>query len=152
MGPQALWRVRQSLKARGLNELKPRLMLRAKPMRFLAHPGELKRLRSRPGLAKSGISAAAAHGLDLVAGAELDSYVRARDLAAIEREHVLEPAEGTEGNVLLRIVPDPAWHLSRRLAPFAAVAIDLSEEADARSIRAGKKAIDRIERALKQAA
>jgi hypothetical protein len=151
MGPQALWRVRQNLKARGLKELKPRLMQRAEPRRFFAHPGELKRLGSRPDLAKSGISAAAAHGLDLVAGAEIDGYVRAGDLAPIERKHVLEPAAGMEGNVLLRVVPDPAWHLSGQLAPLAAVAIDLSEEADARSIRVGKKAIDRLERALKQA-
>lgn len=149
--PQALWRVRQSFKARGLNELKPRLMQRAEPRRFFVHPGELKRLRGRPELAKSGISAAAAHGLDLVAGAEIDGYVRAGDLAAIEREHALEPAAGVEGNVLLRVVPDPAWHLSGRLAPLAAVAIDLSEEADSRSIRAGKKAIDHIERVLEQA-
>lgn len=152
LGPQALWRVRQSLKARGLNELKPRLMQRAEARRFFAHPGELKRLRSRPDLAKSGISAAAAHGLDLVAGAEIDGYVRAGDLAAVEGEHALEPAAGMEGNVLLRVVPDSAWHLSGGLAPIAAIAIDLSEEADARSIRAGKKAIDRIEQALKQAA
>jgi len=151
LGPQALWRVRQSLKARGLSELKPRLIRRAEPRRFIAHPGELKRLHSRPDVAKSGISAAASHGIDLVAGAEIDGYVRAGDLAAIERKHALEPAEGMTGNVLLRVVPDPAWHLSGRLAPLAAVAIDLSEEADARSIRAGKKAIDRIERMLKQA-
>src|SRR5680860_213981 len=150
-GPQALWRVRQSLRARGLNELKPRLMQRAELKRFFAHPGELKRLRSHPDLARSGISASAAHGLDLVAGVEIDGYVRAGDLAAIERKHALEPAEGMEGNVLLRVVPNPAWHLSGRLAPLAAVAIDLSEEADARSIRAGKKAINRIERMLKQA-
>lgn len=150
LGPQTLWRVRQSLKARGLNELKPRLVHRAEPRRFIAHPGELKRLGSRPDLARSGISAAAAYGLDLVAGAEIDGYVRAGDLAAIEGEHALEPAGGMEGNVLLRVVPDPAWHLSGRLAPLAAVAIDLSEEADARSIRAGKKAINRIERMLKQ--
>lgn len=152
LGPQALWRVRQSLKARGLNKLKPGLIQRAEARRFFAHPGELKRLRGRPDLAKSGISAAAAHGLDLVAGAELDSYARAGDLAAIEREHALEPAEGVEGNVLLRIVPDSDWHLSGGVAPFAAVAIDLSEEADARSVRAGKKAIAAIERALKKQA
>jgi hypothetical protein len=144
--------VRQNLKARGLNELKPRLVQRAEAKRFLAHPGELKRLQSHPGLARSGISAAAAHDLDLVAGAEIDGYVRAGDLAAIERKHALEPADGMEGNVLLRVVPDPAWHLSGRLAPLAAVAIDLSEEADARSVRAGKKAIADIERALKKQA
>ncbi|HEX3735305.1 MAG TPA: helix-turn-helix domain-containing protein [Solirubrobacterales bacterium] len=151
LGAQALWRVRQSLKARGLSELKPRLIQRAGPKRFLAHPGELKRLRSRPNLVKSGISAAAAYDIDLVAGAEVDGYVRASDLAAIERKHALEPAEGLEGNILLRVVPDHSWHLSGRLAPLAAVAIDLSEEADARSIRAGKEAINRIERKLKQA-
>jgi hypothetical protein len=121
-------------------------------MRFIAHPGELGRLGSHPGLAKSGISAAAAHGLDLVAGAEIDGYVRAGDLAAIERKHALEPASGMDGNVLLRVVPDHAWQLSGRLAPLAAVAIDLSEEADSRSSRAGKKAIAGIERALKKQA
>lgn len=151
LGPQALWRVRQNLKVRRLSELRPRLVQRAEPMRFIVHPGELKRLRDRPDLARSGISAAAAHGLDLVAGAEIDGYVRAGDLAAFQRKHALEPADGMEGNVLLRVVPDPAWHLSGQLAPLAAVAIDLSEEADARSIRAGKKAIERIERKLKQA-
>jgi hypothetical protein len=144
--------VRQSLEARGLNELKPRLLQRAEPRRFHIHPSEIRRLGSHPDLAGSGISAAAAHGLDLVAGAEIDCYVRAGDLVAIERAHALEPAAGMEGNVLLRVVPDPAWHLSGGLAPLAAIAIDLSEEADARSIRAGKKAIDRIERTLKQAA
>lgn len=152
MGPQALWRVSQSLKARRLRELKPRLIQRAEPMRFIAHPGELKRLRNRPDLPMSGISAAGAYDLDLVAGAEIDGYMRAGDLARIEREHALEPAEGMEGNVLLRVVPDHAWHLSGRLAPLAAVAIDLSEEADARSSRAGKKAINGIERALKKQA
>lgn len=151
LGSQALWRVRQNLEARGLEELRPRLVRRAKPARFFAHPGELKRIGSCPDLAKSGISAAAVHGLDLVAGAEVDGYVRASNLAAMARKHALEPADGVEGNVLLRIVPDHAWHLPGRIAPLAAVAIDLSEEADARSIRAGKKAIDRIERKLKQA-
>lgn len=121
-------------------------------MRFIAHPGELKRLRDHSALAKSGISAVGAYGLDLVAGDEIDGYVRAGDLARLKREHALEPAEGMEGNVLLRVVPDPAWHLEGRLAPLAAVAIDLSEEADSRSIRVGKKAIDRLERSLKQAA
>jgi excisionase family DNA binding protein len=150
--PQALWRVRQNLRARGLNELKPRLMQRADPIRFTAHPGELKRLGSRPDLAKSGISAASAYGLDLVAAAEIDGYVRAGDLAAIEQRHALEPMEGTESNVRLRVVPDSAWHLSGRVAPLAAVAVDLSEEDDSRSVRAGEKAIDRIERMLKQAA
>lgn len=152
LGPQALWRVRQSLKARGLNELRPRLVRRAAPRRFLAHSGEMKRLGNRPDLAKSGISAAAAHGLDLVAGAELDGYVRAGNLSAIEREHALEPAKGVQGNVLLRIVPDSDWHLSGGVAPLAAVAIDLSEEADARSARAGKEAIAAIERALRKQA
>lgn len=152
LGPQALWRVRQSLKGRGLNELKPRLVQRAEARRFFAHPGELKRLRSRPDLAKSGISAAGTHGLDLVAGAEIDGYVRAGDLARIERGHALESAEGMEGNVLLRVVPDHAWYLSGQPAPLAAVAIDLSEEADTRSSRAGRKAIERIERVLKKQA
>lgn len=151
LGPQGLWRVRQNLKVRGLGELRPRLVQRAEPMRFIAHPGELERLRNCPDLTETGISAAAAHGLDLVAGAEIDGYVRAGDLAAIERKHALESADNTEGNVLLRVVPDPAWHLPGQLAPLAAVAIDLAEEADARSVRAGKKAIERIERELKQA-
>lgn len=152
LDPQALWRVRQSLKVRGLEGLKPRLAKRAEARRFIAHPGELKRLRGSSDLARSGVSAASAYGLDLVAGAEVDAYVRAEDLAAIARRHALEPVEGLEGNVLLRVVPDSAWHLSGRLPPLAAVAVDLSEEADSRSRRAGEKAMARIERSLRQSA
>ena len=125
----------------------PRLSRRAKRQPFYAHPGEIPHLAKEQAIVKSGISAAGAHHLDLAAGNGLDAYVPANRLAHIERDHALQPAVPGEANVLLRVVPDSAWHLNDlRVAPLAAVAMDLAEDPDSRSSRAGRLAIARLER------
>lgn len=56
-----------------------------------------------------------------------EGYVRERDLGAVEREHLLVPAEGAE-NVTVRVVPEEAGApLARSTAPWLAVATDLAE-------------------------
>lgn len=129
----------------------PRLDGRAGIHRFRAHPGEIAHLASEPNLVRSGISAAAALGFDLVAGREVDGYLREGELDRIVERHALEEAEGG-ANVILRAVPDGGrWERleGRRFAPEAAVALDLSEEADARSAAAGKAGLKRIDRSLR---
>lgn len=145
------WRLRQGLVFRGLAGLRPRLGRRAEPRRFHAHPSELGRLRARPELVKSGISASGHFNLGLAGGEELDGYVSGRALKRMQREHSLEPTGSGEGNVILRAVPDRAWHLprERQFAPIAAVAVDLSEDPDSRSSRIGKELIKRLDRGLK---
>ncbi len=55
---------------------------------------------------------------------------------------------GPEGNVRLRLVPDKAWRFPEGapIAPVAAVALDLAEDPDPRSSRAGRAALHDLDR------
>ena len=148
----ARWRADQSLAFRGLAELRPRLRRRAGVDRFRAHPGELDHLRANHDVIKSGISATGRYRLGLAAGREVDGYVRADRLDRLRRKHALEPADVGSANVVLRAVPDPAWHLDGDedddddVAPLAAVAVDLAEDPDSRSSRIGRELIKKLDR------
>ena len=147
LDPKARWRLRRALRLEGLGGLAPRLARRADSRVFRAHPGELPHVLEDPGLIRSGISAAGSYGLDLLSGAEADGYVPASRVSELQRSHALEPAGIGDGNVLLRVVPDSAWHLGRHdaVAPPAAVALDLLGAGDARSQGAGRKLLKRLE-------
>jgi len=143
----AKWRVRRSLATDGLQSLRARLVQRAELRRYWALAGELRALRKRDDFAHSGSSASGAYELGLVAPDALDAYVCAQSIAALERDHDLELAPGAEANVILRVVPDDAWILAgRRVAPVAAVALDLASYPDPRSGRAGEKLLKRLDR------
>lgn len=149
LSPQALWRMRRALRLEDLIALAPRLERRAEGRVFHVHPGELPHLLDDPGFVGSGISAAGSYDLDLLSGAEADGYVRESSLSKLQRAHALEPAGIGLGNVLLRVVPESAWHLDpdEEVAPPAAVALDLLGAADARSQRAGSRLLKRLEAA-----
>jgi hypothetical protein len=148
----SLWRLRNVLSLHGLAALRPRLRKRAVVHRFHAHPGQLSRLSEDRALVSSGISAASEYGLGLVAGGEVDGYVAASELDRLRREQALEAADGAEANVVLRAVPDSAWHLEEagESAPLAVVALDLAEDPDPRSARAGAQALRDVDRELKR--
>lgn len=147
--PKVSWRLRQSLKLEGLSGLIPRLSRRAHVAGFRAHPGEIKYVLDDPALVRSGACAAPALGLDLVPSAEADGYIREEDLASFKRVHALREAPRGEANVILRIVPNDAWHLPPEdpKVPAAAVALDLVEDPDPRSCRAGEGLLVRLDRA-----
>jgi hypothetical protein len=71
----------------------------------------------------------------------------------MQRDHALEPVQTGPGNVVLRAVPDPAWHINPKegVAPIAVVAVDLADDPDPRSARAGQSLIERLDRRLKNA-
>lgn len=139
LNPQGLWRLRRSLRLDGLEGLRGRLKKRARVVDLRAHPGEIPYLLEDSRLVASGVSAAGAFGLDLVSGAEADGYISEEAIDGFVREHALRPAEvGERGNVRPRVVPVGAWRLDGRVAPKAAVALDLLEDPDPRSARAGE--------------
>ena len=145
--PSVRSRLRRALRLEGLEKLGPRLYRRAE-MRFLdAHPGEIAYLLQDPELVRSGVSAAAEHGLELVSGQEADGYLRAGTLERFASSHALSSA-GTAGNVRLRLVPDESWRFlaGRLIAPLAAVALDLSEDPEPRSARVGRAALRDLDR------
>jgi hypothetical protein len=141
-------RLRRALRVEGLERLAPRLARRAESQHFDVHPGELRYLLEDPAFVRTGISAAGEYGLDLLSGHEADGYVAARGLKRLIADHALSAADAHSGNVRVRLVPDKAWrHLAdAKVAPTAAVAIDLAEDPDPRSASAGKRMLRRLKR------
>jgi excisionase family DNA binding protein len=135
-------RLRRALALEGLEELGSRLARRGESKYFDAHPGEIYYIVRDSRFVASGVSAAGAHGLNLVSGSEADGYVRAGALEKFEGDHALR-STGPGSNLRLRVVPDSAWSLleGTEVAPLAAVALDLAEEADPRSAAAGRAAL-----------
>jgi excisionase family DNA binding protein len=138
-------RARRRLSGHGLVALADRLRARSNPRRFYGHPAALERLALEPGVVLGGVSAAAAHGADLVGGDLLEAYVPSRRLAALVRRYGLEAAPERH-NLVLRIVDDAVWPFASdvKVAPRPVVAVDLLDAADERSRRAGRELAGRI--------
>ncbi len=146
LDPSVRSRLRRALKLEGLKKLAPRLSRRAEIKHFSAHPGEISYVLENHALVRTGISAAGAHGFDLVSGAEVDGYLQGSRLEKFAKSHALMPS-GIEGNVCLRLVPEQAWRLQGvPIAPIAAVAVDLAEDPDSRSERVGTGALRRLDK------
>ncbi|MDX6672445.1 MAG: hypothetical protein QOI91_2808 [Solirubrobacteraceae bacterium] len=148
VSPSRRSQLRRALRLESFEKLAPRLARRAQVHHFRAHPGELARVRSDGRLVLAGASAAGGHGLDLLAGAEVDSYVSEAVLKEVVRDHVLDVASPAEANLILRSVASPAWPFESgsKMAPLAAVALDLSEDLDRRSVRLGRELLARLSR------
>lgn len=147
LDPSVRSRLRRALELEGIEQLAPRLNRRAELRRFSAHPGEVSYVLEDPALVRSGISAAGPHGFDLVSGGEVDGYLPEGSLKKFVQEHALSPS-GIEGNVCLRLVAAKAWRFLERapIAPIAAVALDLAEDSDPRSNKAGRNALRDLDR------
>lgn len=145
--PSVRSRLRRALALEGLTALAPRLGRRAEVSLYRAHPGEIRHLINDPALMCSGISAAGSYEIGLVSGPEADGYLPGAALRGFIKKHALLPA-GPDGNVCLRVVPDEVWGSlkGRSVAPEAAVALDLMEESDPRSARAGAEVLRKLDR------
>jgi hypothetical protein len=145
--PSVRSRLKRALRLEGLELLGARLSRRGDLASFKAHPGEIAHLLKDPALMLSGISAAGAVNLGLASGREADGYLSDGKLGEFVKDHALSPVE-VGGNVRLRVVLDDVWKMigDRRVAPEAAVALDLFEEADPRSAKTGRDALRRIDR------
>jgi hypothetical protein len=146
IGPSIRSRLERALAREGLASLRPRLSKRGEARLFQAHPGELAYLLEDPRFVRSGATGAQEHGFGLVAGGQVEGYVRAADLDDFVAHHALEPT-GVGGNVRARAVPDEAWRFldDRRVAPRAAVTLDLLEDLDPRSAQAAHKALRELD-------
>jgi len=149
LDPSARSRLKKALALEGLEGLEPRLKDRALVTTYNAHPGEIPYLLEDNALMRSGISAAAPWNLGLLSGREADGYVAQSQLRSLIGQHALSPT-GVDGNVRLRVIPDDLWSAlsvdARPIAPRAAVALDLAEEVDARSHKAGRELLREIDR------
>lgn len=138
-------RLRQLLATKGgLLPLVPALGRRGDPVRLAAHPGVLNRLAEDDAVVLSGARASLHHHLGLGAVNDLEGYVRAGALPQLQRRYALERA--SDGNVLLRVIPDDIWFPPGKHAPLAAVAVDLAEGRDPRSREVGQDVIADLDR------
>jgi excisionase family DNA binding protein len=117
---------------------------RARAVALFGHPGVLQALGDDPRLVLGGVSAAAAHGADIVAPGRVEAYLRADDLEAVRADYALDDAPEAEANVVLR-VPQIPWPLPERaIAPAVVVAWDLIDSDEDRSARAGRALLEAV--------
>ena len=139
-GPRYRARARHWLREHPLADTADRLRERARRELFEAHPSELARLRDRSDVLLTGASAADAVGL--VGEAHVvELYAPAAKRDSITGDHALLAGSG---NVTVRWVPDDVWRVldaDGRVAPRAAVLIDLLESEDPRARREAARAL-----------
>lgn len=132
--PRYRSRARQWLREHPLADHAGRLRERGRRELFEAHPSELARLRGRSDVLLTGASAADAVGL--VGEAQtVELYASISERDSITAEHALLAGAG---NVTVRWVPDAVWRVldsACRVAPQAAVLVDLLESEDPRARR-----------------
>jgi len=138
LSPMDRSRARRRIAEKGLAGLVARLGARAEMRRFYGHPSVLERLASEPDVVRSGVSAAANHGADILAADFFEAYVPETRIAAIIDQYGLDP-DAERPNVVLRVVGEAVWPFSPEVdvAPRSVVAVDLLEADDERSRRAG---------------
>jgi hypothetical protein len=106
--------------------------------RFYGHPSVLEPLAAEPEVVRSGVSAAASHGADIVTSDFLEAYVPEARIAVLVSRYGLDP-DAERPNVVLRVVGEGVWPFAPEMdvAPRSVVAVDLLEADDERSRRAG---------------
>jgi hypothetical protein len=138
VGPTERKRIRERLAASPLANLAPRLRGRARTLRLRVHPADVARLEQHPRVVLTGVSAAGAHGADISAPGVAEVYVPARSVPALVRLYRF--AETDDPNAILHVVDGP-WPFAEglRVAPRHVVGVDLLDDDDERTRRAGRE-------------
>lgn len=137
-------RLKQRLARRSLLSLADGLRDRAQLHLFHGDERLVDRLRADPDLVLSGVNAAAEYGVDLRAPGIVEAYVGRNRFRDLVYRYALKPSEIADANIVLRVVDDSIPRAQKRVAPVAAVALDLLESSDDRSRRAGRELARRL--------
>lgn len=137
LSPVERSRARQRL-GRGWAAIAGRLEARAELRSFYAHPGVFDRLGDSDGFVVGGARAGIEHGVDVVAGPELEGYIRSGDLDVIAKRFGLE-ADASRPNLFLRVVDNDVWLFGerQRVADKIVAGLDMFGSGDPRFRRAG---------------
>ncbi len=119
---------------------------RATTERFDTFDAFLDRIASRNDVVRTGVSALADYNIDLIAHErQLDVYVPADVANELTKTMRLEPR--SSGNLTLRAIPDldeAGFIMKGDVMPRSVVAVDLLDDADERTARAGADLIQAI--------
>lgn len=138
----ARWKVLHSQAATDPDLLVARSAGRADRIERRAHPSDLPRILSEPGVVRSGVSAASDHGIDLLAPGVIEVYVDRRRAGDLIRRYALIPSE--EPNVILHAVDVPSAVADRSVMPLGVVVVDLLESGEPRAVAAARRAWGRL--------
>jgi hypothetical protein len=134
--PRESYRLRQALDrlvADGESEMLLRSWLASRAERELLSISEIAVLSADPRLVLSGLSDERS---GLSAGANVEAYVRAEDMVAVRRDHLLVDA-GSDANVVLHISP----LLPDRPVPVLLLAADLADHDGPRELARARELI-----------
>lgn len=133
-------RLRRLLREQGLQAMLPSLARRARRLELRAHASDLPRIEAEPNVVLSGVSAASEYRIEIIAPGVLEAYVPAGRLSQLERRYRLKPS--ADANVILHVVHGP-WPFApnQRVAPRLVAILDLLDDDDERSRRAGQRAL-----------
>lgn len=124
-----------------LDLLRRSLRPRARHLYLHVHPAMLERIRDHPAVVVGGRLAAAANGLPVDPGDDVDAYVRASDAPAL-CERVRAQPVATDENLRLHVVDDRAWPFTpkkRQVGGWISW-LDLEDQQD----RAADTVLDRL--------
>lgn len=126
-------------------ELVARLRRRSLTLQRRAHPSALARL-AHDVVAGGPLAARRGGGDDVLASGELEGYLPAGQLLAVEARHRL--VDQGRPNVTLHVVDDALWPFPQglRAVPQVVAAVDLLESGDERSARAGRRILSAAQR------
>lgn len=113
-----------------------RLGRRAEVRHFVGSLAAQDALRRHPHAVATGVSAAGGLGTDVVAHGVVEAYLPEAEAERFARRFALRATDGSRANIILRAAS--FWPFGgQRVAPRAAVAVDLAESIDERRRRAG---------------
>lgn len=134
------------LRERQANEWRWLAQRRATTERFDTFDAYLDRIAGLDGIVPTGVSATVDHNVELVVHERhLDVYLPAATAIELKKTMHLQPT--STGNLTLRSISDldtSAFILQRDVMPRAVVAVDLLDDSDARTARAGADLIEAI--------
>lgn len=133
-------RLRRLLREHDLQAILPSLARRARRLQLRAHASDLPRIEAEPHVVRSGVSAASEYRIEIIAPGVLEAYVPAGHLSQLERRYRLRPS--ADANVILHVVDGP-WPFApnQRVAPRLVAILDLLDDDDERTRRAGQRAL-----------
>ena len=138
----ARWKVLHSQAAHDPELLVARSRRRAERLERRAHPSDLPRILSEPGVVRGGVSAVGDHGIELVAPGQIEFYAEPARADELLRRYSLVPSD--EPNVILHVVGIPQVLSGRDVMPLGVVIVDLLESREPRAVVAARRAWGRV--------
>lgn len=136
-------KLRAIVRVRKFEDLRTRLRRRAEVRYFAGTERATEELARSPELVRSGVSAAERHSVSLRSSRVIDGYLPRSSAERVIYRHALREVGEHGAEIVLRLAD--FWALDGRdVAPAAAVAVDLLDSLDERTVRAGRDLTRRL--------